>query len=97
MKQIVILFAVLLTGIITSCSDDNEPTQFVNQTYNNNDAQETANGEWHLVQVTGSIAGINHLFEPATITWTINDNATVDVINTNTDESLTDFFDSGNY
>ena len=97
MRQIVILFAVLFTGIITSCSDDNEPTQFVNHTYNNNDTQETADGEWHLVQVTGSIAGINHLYEPGTITWTFNDNTTVDVINTNTNDALTDFFDSGNY
>lgn len=90
MRKISTLFVILFLTVMTACSDDLATKQLVN-------TQEAADGEWHLVQVTGSIAGVNHVFEPGTITWTFNDNGTVSVINTNTNESLSDFFNTGTY
>jgi len=88
MKNFALLLVALLSAVAISCDD--ETTSLVN-------SPQTADGEWHLVQVTGSIAGVNDVFEPATITWTFNEDGTVDVINTNTNAQLTDFFETGTY
>lgn len=91
MKRITSLFILLIAALITSCSDDDSSSAPLN----NNTPE--ADGEWHLIQVTGSIAGVNYLFEPGTITWTFNDDGTVSVENTNTNDFVEDFFDSGTY
>ena len=95
MKKVSTLFVMLLVAMLTSCSEDDSPQQLVNKKAEN--IQEAADGEWHLVQVSGSIAGVSHLFEPGTITWTFNDDGTVTVENTNTDEGVEDFLESGVY
>lgn len=91
MKKFIVLLVALSASFLTACDEDLAATPV------NNPPAEFADGEWHLVQVTGSIAGINHTYEPGTITWTFNDDGTVDVINTNTNDNLTDFFETGNY
>lgn len=58
----------------------------------------TLSGEWKLIEVNGTIAGIRHLFEPGTIKWNFNaSNHTFTVVNNNTDDSKLDVFDSGTY
>lgn len=93
MKRIIPVFVILIITLAASCSDDDN----MNPVFYNSNTQE-ADGKWHLIQVTGGIAGINHLFEPSTITWTFSENDdSVTVENTNINESLQDFFDSGTY
>jgi hypothetical protein len=91
MKKWIFILVAISASFLTGCDEDLAATPL------NNPPTEFADGEWHLVQVTGSIAGINHIYEPETITWTFNDDGTVDVINTNTNDSMTDFLDTGTY
>lgn len=79
------LFAVA-AAILLSCNnnDDNNPTQ-------------TINGTYELKSVRGGIVGINDEFPDGAITWTFQDNGTVAVWNTNTDDSKQDLIASGNY
>lgn len=73
----------------------------LNSCCNNDDGNPVANplaGKWHLVQVSGTFAGIHHLYEPGTISWEFDTiHHQFKVINTNTDESLQDLFETGNY
>lgn len=53
---------------------------------------------WHLVKVTGGIAGVNEQFETNVITWSFNNETeTLVVNNKNTDDSIEDSLDSGTY
>lgn len=78
------LFALLL---LLGCNSDDD---------NRNDV--TLSGEWKLIEVNGTIAGIRHEFEPGIIKWNFNiSNNTFTVINNNTDEAKQDVFESGTY
>jgi len=88
MKIINLLRINLLALLAISCcnNDDGNP---VNQ---------QIEGKWHLVQVSGGFVGINHVYEPGTISWEFNANTNkLKVINTNTDENKQDIFDTGTY
>ncbi|AXG74573.1 hypothetical protein DVK85_10140 [Flavobacterium arcticum] len=53
---------------------------------------------WSLINVSGSLAGIDQDIEEGDIIWTFNASEnTVTVVNTTTDEDITDFLDSGTY
>lgn len=78
------LFALL---ILLGCNGDDD---------NRNDI--TLSGEWKLIEVNGTIAGIRHLFVPGIIKWNFNtSNHTFTVVNNNTDETKQDVLESGTY
>jgi len=89
MKNLRLLLVLLPALIMTGCEEDNATPM--------NYQQEAAEGEWNLVNVSGSIAGVNQDFAPGTIAWTFNENGTVTVVNNNTNEQAEDFFDTGTY
>lgn len=88
MKTVNLLKIIMIALLLRSCCTRD----------NGNLLDNTLNGKWHLVQVSGGFAGFNHLYEPGTISWEFNtaDNS-LKVINTNTDKSLEDLFETGNY
>jgi hypothetical protein len=87
MKKLILPFALLLIFILSSCSRDSNSTPI-----------DPVQGQWKLVNVTGTFAGINHDFNPGLITWTFNPiTQTVTVVNNNTDDSKWDSFDTGVY
>ncbi|MBY8961345.1 hypothetical protein KJK34_01120 [Flavobacterium sp. D11R37] len=84
------LFSVVLFALLfISCSDDDRRLPY--------SGEPLEPATWQLVNVSGSIAGIDDDFEPGAVKWTFNTDNTVTVVNNNTDEAKTDFFDSGNY
>ncbi|MCF7569290.1 hypothetical protein L3X37_13085 [Sabulilitoribacter arenilitoris] len=53
---------------------------------------------WHLIQVTGGVAGIDERFDVDTIVWNFDDDTgTLTVDNNNTDDSIEDGLDGGTY
>lgn len=89
MKKILFLGLSAISVFVAACSDDD------------NTAVTTVaalGGTWKLANVSGSIAGIDQDFAPGAVTWNFNiENNTVSVQNNNPDDSLTDFFPTGNY
>lgn len=84
-KQLSIL-GILLALLFSGCNNDSN-----NQT-------SIVDGQWKLVHVTGSFAGVSSDFEPGVITWTFNPTTQmVTVVNNNTDVSLTDLLETGVY
>lgn len=87
MKNLKILASLLAIMLFISCNSDDDKN-----------AQPTLKGEWKLIEVNGTIAGINDEFEPGVITWNFNPQTeTFAVVNNNTDESKQDVFDTGTY
>lgn len=87
MKKNLLISVILLGLTFTGCSS--EPS-----TSHSNIVQ----GQWKLVKVSGSFAGIESNFSPGVIKWTFNPTTqTVTVINNNLNDNLTDLFDTGVY
>jgi hypothetical protein len=54
--------------------------------------------QWNLINVRGGVAGVNHNFELGEIIWVFDDsNGILSIENNNTDDTLEDGFNSGNY
>jgi hypothetical protein len=85
MKILRFLLLILIVSLYNSCTVDDD--------YESNP---TLLGSWNLIEVSGTIAGTTDQFEYGLITWNFEE-GTVTVVNNNTDESLLDGFDSGNY
>lgn len=86
MKKFILLNLICLLFCI-SCSEDDDII------YN-----DPIEGNWSLVNVSGSLMGVNQDIETGTIVWTFNPaENTVTIVNNNTDEEITDFFESGTY
>ncbi|MCW4467892.1 hypothetical protein OGH69_02855 [Flavobacterium sp. MFBS3-15] len=84
------LFLLVLPALfLMSCGDDDESGTIYT-------IPETS-APYNLVNVSGSIVGVSHDFEPRTITWKFNTDQTVTVVNNNTNEDAEDFFESGTY
>lgn len=85
-KSIILVFSCVF--ILTSCSVNNSdplPPQKVKYL-------------WHLINVTGGIAGVDNQFTVDTVIWSFDDaTQTLAVENKNTDDSLEDGLDSGSY
>ena len=85
MKSILSL-TILLLILLPSCSNDSNP---------NSDAVQ---GQWKLINVSGTFAGIDNNFAPGLITWNFNPTTqTVTVVNNNTDPDKWDVFETGVY
>ncbi|WP_341216496.1 hypothetical protein [uncultured Wocania sp.] len=86
MKKSVILILSCFF-IFSSCSNDEDPIDPQKIKY-----------LWHLVKVTGGVAGIDEEFNLETIVWAFNDaNKTLVVENNNDDDTIEDGLDSGTY
>lgn len=84
-RIILITFLSILT--LSSCSiGENDEQQQIQKTY------------WHLINVSGGIAGVDHDFALNKIIWSFNEpTLKLTVNNTNTDSTIEDGFDSGVY
>lgn len=85
MKTLKLLLPLLFLFATNSCSIDDET--YVNTTYY---------GAWHLVEVSGTIAGSTHEFEYGTIVWNFAPNL-ITIVNNNNNEDLIDKFETGSY
>lgn len=81
-------FLVILLGItVSGCSNDSRST-----------STDSITGQWKLVNVDGTFAGIHDAFSSGTIIWDFNPiTQTVTVTNNNTNSNLWDLFDTGVY
>lgn len=93
-----IKFSFLLLTLLfaTSCSVDNDDDSELR------DAALTDILEWHLTSVSGGFAGVDIEYKADTVIWIFsvlddNGNGTLNVKNNNTDDSLEDGLDSGDY
>ncbi len=87
MKTKLSILGILLALVLTSCSNDSNPSH-----------ASIVDGQWKLIQVSGSFTGIASDFDPGLITWNFNPTTqTVTVVNHNTDENKTDIFETGVY
>lgn len=83
-----ILIALSCFFVLSNCSTNNEEST----------TPDEVAFLWHLVGVTGGIAGIDEQFDVNTIVWNFDDvNQTLVIDNKNTDDSLEDSLDSGTY
>lgn len=85
-KQILVL-GILVSFFFSACSKDSDTKH-----------ENILQGEWKLINVSGSIVGFIHDFEPGTILWNFNTASnTLTIVNNNTNSELTDLFESGQY
>lgn len=74
--------------IFTSCSVNN----------NDNTPTEVTVIQWNLINVSGGVAGVDHDFELGEIIWVFDEfSGNLNIENNNTDDSLEDGLDSGDY
>jgi uncharacterized protein YcfL len=86
MRKLSIL-GILLALILSGCSSDS-----------NSPHANIVEGQWKLIHVSGSFAGVSSDFVPGVITWDFNPTTqTVTVVNNNTNDNLTDIFETGVY
>jgi hypothetical protein len=83
------LSALFCLFIFSNCSINN----------NENPTNEVTLIQWNLINVTGGLAGVNNDFEIGDIVWKFDNpqNGLVTVINNNTDDTIEDALDSGQY
>jgi len=87
MKRLLVPFALFFILLTLGCSRDSNSTPI-----------DPVQGQWKLVNVSGTFTGINHDYTPGLITWTFNPiTQTVTVVNNNTDNNKWDVLDTGVY
>ena len=88
MKVFYKVLSLVIVLISFGCQNDNE----------SNFTQDQLSREWKFVKVTGGLLGVNQEIEPGMITWSFNSiTNTVTIVNTTTDQTLNDFFETGVY
>jgi hypothetical protein len=86
MKKIILTLSVLLVVLQSSCSNDSNS--------NPNPLQ----GQWKLINVSGTFDGIDNDFTPGVITWDFNPTTQmVSIVNNNPDAEAWDVFETGIY
>ncbi|WP_264520784.1 hypothetical protein [Flavobacterium sp. N1994] len=86
MKKLISFFGVFFLFLFVSCNS------------NSNATTDPIQGQWKLVNVSGTFAGINNNFTVGMITWDFNPiTQTVTVTNNNTDPNLWDVLETGVY
>lgn len=86
MKKAILTLGIILLVLQSSCSNDS------------NTNSNTVQGQWKLVNVSGTFAGIDNDFEPGLITWDFNPTTQmVSIVNNNTDLDKWDVFETGVY
>lgn len=83
-----LIIAFFSLFLLTNCSIDN----------NNDETPKVYVTYWHLIKVNGGIAGVDTSFPMDKIVWNFNEvTGKLTVKNTNTDQTIEDGFDTGNY
>lgn len=86
MKKSIFILSILTLALLPSCSNDS------------NANTDPIQGQWKLVNVKGTFAGINNNFAPGLITWDFNPiTQTVTVVNNNTDPNAWAVLETGVY
>ncbi len=86
MRKLNLFFTLLTVIMLSGCSNDSGSNA------------DTVEGQWKLINVSGTFAGIDNDFEPGLITWDFNPiTQTVSVVNNNTDPNKWDVFETGVY
>ena len=86
MNKVLSLIGISMLLLFSSCNSESNAT--------NNSIE----GQWKLVNVTGTFGGINDNFPPGTITWNFNSTTQmVTVVNNNTNPNLLDVLETGMY
>lgn len=84
-KSLMFIFLSLLL-VTVSCSDTND------------DINDPLDGEWHVANISGGLAGINDDYAHGTIIWNFNSQTSkLTVANNNTANTLYDGLESGEY
>lgn len=87
-KKSLLILGILFSLVASSCCSSGD----------NSSEGGVVAGQWKLINVSGSFAGVDSDFEPGVITWNFNPTTqTVTVVNNNTDENKTDIFETGIY
>jgi hypothetical protein len=87
MKKTILSLIIILSLLQMSCSSNS-----------NSNPTDAVQGQWKLVTVSGSFAGIHDSFAPGLITWTFNAAShTVTVVNNNTNPNLQSVLPTGVY
>ena len=85
-KKSILFLASSLFFLLLGCSSDSVTNS------------DPVQGQWKLVNVRGTFAGIDNNFAPGVITWDFNPiTQTVTVVNNNTDPNLWDVLETGVY
>jgi len=88
MKKTLLIIVLSISLLQVGCSTNSS----------SNPTNTTVQGQWKLVAVDGTFAGIHETFTPGLITWTFNPTAhTVTVVNNNTNADAWDLLDTGVY
>ncbi len=88
MKTFYKIFLLTAITFFLSCQSDNE----------SNFTQDRLAREWKLTKVEGGLLGVNQSFEAGIITWSFNSlTNTVTIVNSNTDDTLYDMFETSVY
>jgi hypothetical protein len=86
MKKLHFFIALIIFTLQINCSSDSSRST------------DPIAGVWKLVNVKGTIVGIDDNFPPGIITWNFNPNTqTVTVVNNKTDPNLWDVLETGTY
>lgn len=87
MKKQLSFLRLLLAIVVSACSSDSSSNH-----------ASIVDGQWKLVRVTGSFAGVSSDFASGEISWTFNPTTQmVTVVNHNTDDTKIDIFETGVY
>jgi hypothetical protein len=87
MKSNLSILGILMVLLFSSCNNDSNPS-----------TSDSVTGQWKLVNVNGTFAGINSNFPAGMITWDFNPiTQTVTVTNGNTNSDLWDVLETGIY
>jgi hypothetical protein len=87
MKKTIFYLTFILSLLQLGCSSNS-----------NSNPTDAVQGQWKLVTVSGSFAGIHDSFAPGLITWTFNAaSQTVTVVNNNTNPNLQSVLETGTY
>lgn len=86
MKKTISFLTLIAIVTLWGCSNDS------------NSHSDTIEGQWKLVNVSGTFAGVDNDFTPGLITWSFNPiTQTVSIVNNNTDDTKWDVFETGVY
>ncbi|WP_406684453.1 hypothetical protein N1F78_01650 [Seonamhaeicola sp. MEBiC1930] len=88
--KIKLAFLISCFILITNCSLDSSSSS--------SEEEVTYIEQWHLIEVTGGIAGISDQFDLNTIIWVFDgSNDSLTITNNNDDDTKEDFLESGIY
>jgi hypothetical protein len=86
MKKCLSYFVIATLMLLSGCNSDSNPTT------------DPIQGQWKLINISGTFAGIDDDFTPGLITWDFNPiSQMVTVVNNNTDATKWDILETGVY